>query len=809
MRIAFFRQSFRNIDMDWRVKGDMYSFDVFDTLITRTVATPYGIFALMKDRIREERDRNGLDDHVIDNFFELRIHGERLARKAAAGQGIEERNLYDIYAAIALCGCLSEEQIIYLCHLEQEIEITNVLPISDNIQRLKHLLAQGERVVLISDMYLSKEIIYKMLVQVDPVFKKIPLYVSSEYGMRKTTGNLYRQVQQLEQVNYEDWTHVGDDLFQDIEMPYRLGIKVGLYPKVQLDDFEKKILEDHGDESRLQLMIGTAVKVENIFTDQTETVLRRAYHVGSRYAGPLLYCYAEWIIEQALKKKIKRLYFVARDGYLIKKIVDILLTERKIEMVTKYIYGSRKAWRFPSLSVEHYDLYQLIDWSHINRIHTLAELADILHVPLQDLYIYLPGTYEKDKDSIHISGQELEYIAEKLSSNAAFKNYHLRKLEPERKLAQQYLAQEIDMEDDYFAFVDVAGGGLTQGCVQRLIRDRYQKPVRTFFFRIDRVNLVEDSITDIFIPCFPENQIIVEMLCRAPHGQTKGYMDKCGKIIPILEDIEDQALIEHGFYAYENGVLDFSKRMCAVSTTCGRKIASMRNVLLYLQHIAEKPSEDVLEYFGSMPSSESGRGKTMVEYAPRLTEHDIKEIFLRRTYEPIETFYKGTNLGYSILRATKEEKDLIEWCKKEHDQTFGKLYRQEDERVRKRARDCYGRAAFYPIRMLEERIILYGAGKFGRDLYHRLDEDKEHEIIRWVDKMASIYRQRGLAEVQDVSEIDKIPDVQIVIAVVREDIAKDIRGELERMGVDKERILWIWPYDHPDPQVQWKKVKMG
>lgn len=88
----------------------MYSFDVFDTLITRTTATPEGIFALMKDRLREEKDSNGLDEYVIDNFFELRIHSEELSRKAGAGQGIEERSLRDIYEAMSLCGCLSKDR---------------------------------------------------------------------------------------------------------------------------------------------------------------------------------------------------------------------------------------------------------------------------------------------------------------------------------------------------------------------------------------------------------------------------------------------------------------------------------------------------------------------------------------------------------------------------------------------------------------------------------------------------------------------------------------------------------------------------
>ena len=163
-----------------------------------------------------------------------------------------------------------------------------------------------------------------------------------------------------------------------------------------------------------------------------------------------------------------------------------------------------------------------------------------------------------------------------------FKDYHLKELSSERKLAQQYLAQEIDTSNDRFAFVDVSGGGLTQGCLRELLKDWYDKPIHTFFFKIDRVNLVEGSITDVFMPSFLENNLTIEMMCRAPHGQTKGYEEKNGKIIPVLEETENRSIIEHGFYEYEKGILDFSERIYEVSVKTGVKIGSMKNILLYL-----------------------------------------------------------------------------------------------------------------------------------------------------------------------------------------------------------------------------------
>lgn len=786
----------------------MYSFDIFDTLITRTTATPWGIFALMREKMAEEQQQNQLESYVIDNFYELRIHSEELARKAGVFQRREEVTLEDIYAAMAVCGCISREQQDYLYCLEQKTEIANVVGITQNIDKLKAIVDSGERVVLVSDMYLPEETIRKMLLQIDEIFETLTIYVSSEYGRRKTTGNLYRLVQKLENISFEQWTHVGDNIRQDIEIPLQLGLNVELFRRAELNEFEKDLLEKYGDDHALQLMIGAAIGLK-WEKPETEDWKGDAYQIGSRYAGAVLYSYAEWVVDQAIKRSLKRLYFIARDGFLVKEIVDVILSERKADISTAYIYGSRKAWRMPSLSREHYNLYQLILWSHANRIVNLRELASTMNVSVQELYRFLPGAYAKDRENDHITNVELEYIVRKLAADDEFIDFHLQNLKEKRNLAIRYLDQEIDTSDDKFAFVDVSGGGLTQGCLRQLLNDKYPKPIHTFFFKIDRVNLVEGSITDTFIPSFLESNLTVEMMCRAPHGQTEGYRLEDGKVVPVLSKTESEALIRHGFYEYEKGILDFSRRMCQVSVRTGVHTENMKNVLLYLRQIAESPSKEVLEYFASMPSSESGRGGEVLEYAPKLTKEDIRNIFLLRTDEPVEFFYKGTDLNYSVMRASEEEKRLIERCKAERNGVIGIIYRRQGEQKWKELRSRYGSAAFYPIRLLEEKIILYGAGRFGQNLYRKLIDSKDHEIVLWVDKNAESCKKQGLKDVRKVSEIEKVSYDQIVIAVIDKGVASEIMEDLQAMGIVREKIIWLPCPGSLAVKGEWKSEGIG
>ena len=430
-----------------------------------------------------------------------------------------------------------------------------------------------------------------------------------------------------------------------------------------------------------------------------------------------------------------------------------------------------------------------------------------MHVPLDGLYSYLPGVYMLDKEHWELSSQELEYIVRTLSSDKAFMSYHLCMLQEERKLVQRYLAQEVDVSDDQFAFVDVSGGGLTQGCLSELLQEKYAKPIYTYFFKIDMVRLADNSIPEVFMPGFLENHLIIEMMCRAPHGQTESYKEEGGRIVPVMEETEGELLVRHGFKEYEEGILEFSKNMCRTALDDGLTAGNfVRNILSYMEIIATEPPEEVLEFFASMPSSESGRGYT--EYAPRLTNKEIKDIFWLRTYEPIEYYYKGTNLNYSILRASEKERDFIEKCRKEFSSIQGKLYRQENEWSQVQLRRKYGRAAFYPVRLLERKIVLYGAGKFGQDLYQRLTDDKNHEVVLWVDKNAADLRERGMTNVYSVQQIEKASYDQVVIAVMDGLTAREIQRELEELGIGKDRILWIEAFQHSNIQVQWQADKL-
>jgi predicted HAD superfamily hydrolase len=774
----------------------MYSFDVFDTIIARKTATPQGIFAIMQSELILYPDFSNLHEYIKTNFYELRIHAENLARLNNESNGIEEVSLEDIYQAMAMTGCLSTSEQSILCDLERKTEIDNAIGIKENIIKLKQLISRGEDVVLISDMYLDKKTVRTILVNTDEVFRDLPLYLSSEYCQRKTSGNLYRLIHKVINIAYSDWTHYGDNLHQDIEVPMSLGIKVSHYQPERLTVFEENLLFHHGNNHQLQRCIGVAK-----YTRRSKQLSTTAGKIGCSLSGPIIYSYVEWILSEAKRKGIRRIYFIARDGYLIKRIADMLIQINNLDISTFYIFGSRKAWRLPSLSKDHFDLYTIIKWSNTRKIKSVEKLAELLMIPLEELRLFLPMGC--DDRNVKISNQGLQYIVKKLERNEQFQDYYVNKLKDIHETAINYLKQEIDVSDDSFAFVDVSGGGLTQACLANLMKDFYVKPIHTFFFKIDRVNLASNSINDTFLPSYLENNLVIEMICRAPHGQTIGYEINQGKVVPKMEILEDEACLIHGFIEYQNGIESYAEMMAGFYKMGSIPLLSIEILLKYFNYIAKNPDTETLEYFASFPNSETGQDKKLIEYAPKLIKDDIYNIFLRKTYEYLDEYYEGTNFEYSLLRCNKEEAEYVEYCKREYSTTIGKLARQDKILADENLMRMYGNAGRFPCEILEEYIVIYGAGKFGQGLYRKINDMNINHKIQWVDKDYKKYNQLDLLLVEDPKSIGTRRYDQLIIAVLDKELAGSIKEELKVQGIPEDKIIWMSTNPYEQYYIQW------
>ena len=76
----------------------IYSFDIFDTLITRITYSPKGIFAIMQNKLEKE---NRYSTYFRTNFSKIREEAELNARNYANENHQQEISIKDIYRSIS------------------------------------------------------------------------------------------------------------------------------------------------------------------------------------------------------------------------------------------------------------------------------------------------------------------------------------------------------------------------------------------------------------------------------------------------------------------------------------------------------------------------------------------------------------------------------------------------------------------------------------------------------------------------------------------------------------------------------------
>lgn len=91
-----------------------------------------------------------------------------------------------------------------------------------------------------------------------------------------------------------------------------------------------------------------------------------------------------------------------------------------------------------------------------------------------------------------------------------------------------------------------------------------------------------------------------------------------------------------------------------------------------------------------------------------------------------------------------------------------------------------------------KRIVLYGAGRVGKDYYEQLPLKTNCIITIWVDRNYELY-QRDNYPVFSPFEINNTNFDYILLAVQNENLANAIKQELIDSGFDKQLILWASP----------------
>lgn len=300
------------------------SFDMFDTLIYRIYDNPVDLFAHLGETWK------------CPNFKKDRISAEMQLRDEYNRQGIHEVTLTDIYNRLG-------DKYQTLFEQEKQLEIMSCRQNGEMKEVFDYALKKGKKVVISSDMYLPLDVIQEML-RLSGYTGYDKLFLSSETKRPKSTGEMYEDLLNYVEEPANLVLHVGDHPFTDKEMAEKKGLSAFLYMP-----FKEKggklhsssyfaVLNKYDNKSVLfSLMRG-------LIGSKSYELEKKSYwyQFGYKYAGIIAYSYMQWLHEEIAKNKIEHVFFMLRDGYIFKKVFEVLFTD----IYTEEILGSRRLFMF-------------------------------------------------------------------------------------------------------------------------------------------------------------------------------------------------------------------------------------------------------------------------------------------------------------------------------------------------------------------------------------------------------------------------------------------------------------------------------
>lgn len=524
------------------------AFDCFDTLVHRTCSNERVLidWARHMERILQYKV-------TMEQLYKTRKEQEQNLKKEIEEPTYDEL-LKAIYNTFSMDISLKE-----FCELskkvERNIEQKVLVSDKDGTYLLKQLKKDGKKVVLISDFYFGKELLTPILNNLNLGQFIDEIFVSSDIGKRKSTGNLYKYVLEKECISSQQMLMIGDNKKSDVEIPSSLGIAT--YHKRNMWD-SKKLLE-------------------------RKEIIKKLYEMSECESNPIngyipiLLLFCERLYKHLVRSHQDKVYFCSREGQGLKKIFDYYQSfyPKELQITTAYLYVSRKATVIAGLNdIEEETFDTIFSKSSSYSLKSFMEFMEFS----QDTIDYVKATYEIDNETVLVNDKKRSPIFEKIITDDRVILEYNKLRKEKRKLLEEYLIQQgINITQGQFCLVDIGWKGSIQDNLRKVINENVT--IQGYYLGIfDKGELVDkcyyssnnlktgvvfSTITgknkDYFI--FRKNRMFLETLFTANHGPVMGYKEDGRKICPIIKNDEIELEVYQKMKVYLENLYENYKQL--------------------------------------------------------------------------------------------------------------------------------------------------------------------------------------------------------------------------------------------------------
>ena len=424
------------------------SVDVFDTLIFRAVSQPKDLFLT----VYEKASREGLIGKYIKSgdFQRFRMDEEKKFYQQGMCPTIEQ-----IYKKLSEWVCKEPMRVL---EIELETEREFCYRNDDVYEELLNAYNAGKKLYIVSDMYLSKRHMEKLLkaCEIDTtIFSDI--LVSCDYGVSKKNGGLYDVLLSKCREKPNTICHVGDNYDSDVRSANERGLHSSYYPVKDFTDASLSMESLFNQNAVPEIMSMRKLISYKIAASNMPEDVKKLQIYGAEILAPFYTSATEWLIDVLEQEKIQKVFFLMREGALFKKLFDNAQKFRENKIEAELFYSSRNSLFLPGQKMIdengmrcHLDGFkkEIVTVSGVFNLFAVEELYPDMLKGLEDVRIRDLPKEKYDFLNKYMTGDEI----------LAAVNH---KIELSKKNCLKYI-RNMEIDSDSVAIVDLGYKGSAQ-----------------------------------------------------------------------------------------------------------------------------------------------------------------------------------------------------------------------------------------------------------------------------------------------------------------------------------------------------------
>ena len=589
--------------------SNVFSFDVFDTCLTRKFAAPSDLFLELAHRILRRLPELAAKVDA-ETLWACRIEAERSARRGCLREEVTLAEIWDEFARRA-----GSAELASLSSLELELEDESLLPIPSTLHEIDELRAAGSRILFISDIYLPRSFVVAQLLKGGFARAGDGFYISSKSGKTKGTGNLFKEVLTAEKLESHQLFHCGDNVASDIKAPGILGIHGRLVSYRQVPRAEAALLAAEGMDYNVRSKLVGAMRAERLRADFAG--LPKSVPTVCEFLNPLVFAFASWILGQARHDGIRRLYFLARDcqvTYLAAKE----LSPHFGDIECRYLHVSRQSLFLPSsTAISEAGMPWLRRAYETPSLERLLAKLELSYADVQSVWAARAGSRRGKYTLAH--EDDWRFFWESLNREPLRSTLNAR-IQERRQAAQSYLSAEGLLEHSASAVVDLGWYLSCQSALRGLLRGvDPAAECRGYYLGLRRERLAPadtGKATALFhqrgadLPAgvckqflFQHATLLEHVLGLADHPSVHHYQDANHGARPVFQKADGASADPKLAQAIHAEVRDFAARHAGLATEISRTGVPATIIAGIAGAFAQHPSHEFARALAAVQAS--------------------------------------------------------------------------------------------------------------------------------------------------------------------------------------------------------------